>query len=57
MITIADAIRSCNKSTHWELKGNPLTEEKFNASFTNHDSDNPLTWAEVKAKFDELTDR
>lgn len=42
----------------WVLIGNPTTEEEFNENFKQYDSSNPaawdITWAEVKAKADEL---
>ena len=53
-ITISDAILACNVISSFELRGNPQTEEEFNASFTNYDTENSITWSEVKAKYDEL---
>lgn len=53
-ITISDAILACNVISRFELRGNPQTEEEFNASFTNLDPENTITWFQVKNMYDVL---
>ena len=67
MITITNALATFNVS-NWVLRGEPTTETEFNQMFrkitgfdvngTEIESDDPatfgVTWAEVKAKYDEL---
>ena len=53
-ITICDAILACNVIRRFELRGNPQTEEEFNSSFTNLDSENTITWVQVKNMYDLL---
>lgn len=52
-ITMADAVRFMGVSK-FEMLGEPTTQEEWDVSFTNHDTETTVTFEQVYAKYLEL---